>query len=354
MIKIYGIFDNDMDGYGNNIITRLITEDHKIINIQHPEKVYEALVSIKDELLKYSKDDNVYLFINDLGLGQNTKVFDVLDEIVNIKIVINDHHEPNDNLVDYYKKKRANEALDLISSNYKDRLVSLKDRIEYGVNFNIQKGNPKATSATEIFYNLVLNFRILEIFDTTIKDKLKDIVKLIMLFDTFRCMTEDYISPYFKTDALTFNKISDIIDKDLWIDKLVKFITTKTITNDADIDMNLVDLAKQALTMDKESYEKCYETLIPINFDGYKVGLTFYNKRGGLLGEHIRKRYIEDKREDLDFIMVANYPSIGIYSIKDINLSEVARKHGGGGHPNAAGFPTKDYNEFIDIISGKR
>lgn len=118
--------------------------------------------------------------------------------------------------------------------------------------------------------------------------------------------------------------------------------------------MNLVDLAKQALTMDKESYEKCYETLIPINFDGYKVGLTFYNKRGGLLGEHIRKRYIEDKREDLDFIMVANYPSIGIYSIKDINLSEVARKHGGGGHPNAAGFPTKDYNEFIDIISGKR
>ena len=353
-MKIYGIYDNDMDGYGNNIITQLITNDYKINNVYHPEKVCDALMDIKDELLKYKREDNVHLFINDLALGSNTKVFDILDELNDIKIVINDHHEPNDNLIDYYKKKFPNKAIDILNPNIKSRLVSITDKIEYGVNFNIQKGSPKLTSATEIFYNFTLKFGLLKIFDDSTGDKLKDIVKLIMMFDTFRCMTEDYISPYFKTDPVTFNKISDLIDKKIWIDKLVKFITTKTITNDADIGMNLVDLAKQALIMDDSEYQKCYDNLIPIKFEGYNVGLTFYNKRGGLLGEYIRDKIAQDKREDIDFIMVANYPSVGIYSVKDINLSEVARKHGGGGHPNAAGFPTKDYDEFIDIISGKR
>ena len=129
-MKIYGIYDNDMDGYGNNVITQLITNDYKINNVYHPEKVCDVLMDIKDELLKYKREDNAHLFINDLALGSNTKVFDILDELNDIKIVINDHHEPNDNLIDYYKKKFPNKAIDILNPNIKSRLVSITDKIE--------------------------------------------------------------------------------------------------------------------------------------------------------------------------------------------------------------------------------
>ena len=353
MTKVYGIFDNDMDGYGNNIIVNLMGVENRITNLEHPEKVYEAMLEMKDELLKHKREHNVFLFINDLALGSNPKVFDILDELKDIKIVINDHHEPSNNLIEYYKKKFPTTSLGL--TNPKDRLVSLTDKIEYGVNINVQKGSPKLTSATEIFYNFATTYGLLKIFETSVLDKLKDIVNLIMLFDTFRCMTEDYTSPYFKTDPLTFNKISDLIDKELWIGKLIKFITTKTITNDTDTDMNLVDLAKEAMKIDQIEYKKCYDSMVEIKFDGYTAGLTFYSKRAGILGDYIRNKIKEENKDHIDLIMVANYPSFGIYSVKEnINLSEVARKHGGGGHPKAAGFPTKDYKEFVEILSGER
>ena len=95
--------------------------------------------------------------------------------------------------------------------------------------------------------------------------------------------------------------------------------------------------------------------MVEIKFNGYTAGLTFYSKRAGLLGDYIRNKIKEENKDHIDLVMVANYPSFGIYSVKEnINLSEVARKHGGGGHPKAAGFPTKDYKEFIEILNGER
>ena len=79
--------------------------------------------------------------------------------------------------------------------------------------------------------------------------------------------------------------------------------------------------------------DDCDKNLIITNFLGYKVGVS--------ISEHYRSEVgnvLSSRHKDLDFILIANFVR-GAFSFRttnDINLNEVAKLLGGGGHAKAA------------------
>ena len=77
--------------------------------------------------------------------------------------------------------------------------------------------------------------------------------------------------------------------------------------------------------------------IIKINIDGYKVGVVFAEQYISELGNRLC-----ELNPELDFVAMINQRSISYRSIKeDIDVSEFAKKYGGGGHKASSGNPLK-------------
>ena len=81
---------------------------------------------------------------------------------------------------------------------------------------------------------------------------------------------------------------------------------------------------------------------------GYKVGIIMCDMYLSELGN-----VLSEKHPELDFIAIIKQNSIGLRTVKDdINLTDVAKQFGGGGHKKASGFPLGNIklNNFINDI----
>lgn len=85
-------------------------------------------------------------------------------------------------------------------------------------------------------------------------------------------------------------------------------------------------------------------TMVRTKFEGYNVGVVFADKFTSEIGNALCSR-----NKDLDFIMMISYSDIGLRGKNKVDLSEIAKKYGGGGHFNAAGFPING-KENINMI----
>ena len=62
-----------------------------------------------------------------------------------------------------------------------------------------------------------------------------------------------------------------------------------------------------------------------------------------------------ERHEELDFIAIIKQGAVSLRTVKDdINLTDIAKQFGGGGHPKASGFPLgKDkLDKFICELLG--
>ena len=60
-----------------------------------------------------------------------------------------------------------------------------------------------------------------------------------------------------------------------------------------------------------------------------------------------------ERHEELDFVAIIKKETVSLRTVKDnVNLTDIAKQFGGGGHPKASGFPLNNVklNNFINDI----
>jgi len=74
-----------------------------------------------------------------------------------------------------------------------------------------------------------------------------------------------------------------------------------------------------------------------------KVALVFADRYVSELGNRICEEY------DIDFVALFNLPvNVGLRTAKDdVNVADIAKFLGGGGHPKAAGFPVSGCKKTV-------
>jgi nanoRNase/pAp phosphatase (c-di-AMP/oligoRNAs hydrolase) len=89
----------------------------------------------------------------------------------------------------------------------------------------------------------------------------------------------------------------------------------------------------------------CDENLIRINFLSYKVGLSISTKFRSSVGNLLSQKY----KDELDFILIADYEreSFSARTVNNINIGNICKQLGGGGHERAGGFPMTDENLML-------
>ena len=75
--------------------------------------------------------------------------------------------------------------------------------------------------------------------------------------------------------------------------------------------------------------------MVVTNFEGYRTGLVFADREISLMAEYVFQRH-----PNLDIVAVCYMPAgISLRTRRDdINLTEICRKRGGGGHQKASAF----------------
>lgn len=86
------------------------------------------------------------------------------------------------------------------------------------------------------------------------------------------------------------------------------------------------------IQLDKD-VDKAVATTYEVEFEGYTVGVVEAIDHGSEIGNKLAKKY--------KFGVVLNRPEkkVELRSVGSFDVSDIAKKYGGGGHKNAAGFP---------------
>ncbi len=304
MIKL--INHNDLDAVGCAVLSKIAYGDKNVdISYCGYDNVNETVIEVINNHEQYDK-----IFITDISV--NEEVAAKLDTIKE-KVVLLDHHST---------------ALELNKYSWAKVIIE-----EHG----------EKTSGTRMFYDY------LEEALSTSKnylwrwDRLQSLfyfVENIKRYDTWLWST--------KYNDATPKKINDLLylyGRERFIeDTLNKFQVYKEF-NFSDTDELLLELEQKK----KNKYiERKNEQIIVAQIQDCKAGIVFAEQYISELGNELAK-----KHEELDFIVIISDKTISYRGIKDnVNLSEIARIYGGGGHPKASGsqISAEQRQRYIDIL----
>ena len=284
MIKLFT--HTDLDGVGCEILGKLAFGEN--INIERCN--YE---NINDNVKKSLKDANKYdkIFITDISV--NKEVADELNNISN-KVVLLDHHKT---------------ALWL--NEYSYATVQTEDE-------TVGK-----LCGTYLFYEYLKKNH--EEFNDT--HALKLFVDYVRMYDTWEWKDKyNNIFPKRLNDLMYMDGFHEFIDKMIY-----RLGNNYPIFDDKDI----LKLDIEQKNIDSYVVQKNKTLIVNDNlFPGYTVGITFADKYISELGNELCELH-----PDLDFIVLINIDllTVSYRTVKDIDLSDIAKKYGGGGHPKASG-----------------
>ena len=298
MIKL--ITHSDLDGIGCEILFRYVEGmfDNNIdVVIAEYNNVNEVVENALNELEngKYTE-----LFITDLSIN-NELAKRIRDNNMNVKLL--DHH-PSAEFLNKYKFANV--------------------IIESG------RGKECGTSLLASYYYEYLQHVNIEIVK---------FIELVRQYDTW-----EWKDKYNNIDAKKLNDLLYILGRE----KFVNLILQKLLNNESLFDetTNLIlELKQNEINNYINTKEK---DLIIKGVLGYKVGIIMCDMYSSELGN-----VLSEKHPELDFIAIIKQNSIGLRCIKDnINLTEIAKHFGGGGHKKASGFPLNNVklNNFINDI----
>lgn len=158
-------------------------------------------------------------------------------------------------------------------------------------------------------------------------DIIKQFAEMVRRYDTWEWKTR-----YHDPEPNDWNQLFHIIGRDEFIEKMLhRFTYCKSLFMDQ-VDQLLVEYRKKEIN--RYINEKAAE-IIPLSWNSFKVGVVFADRFVSELGSNLSISHPE-----YDFFEIINPArSISFRTAKDIDLSEVAKMFGGGGHPKAAGAP---------------
>lgn len=288
----------DMDGLGAVILAKIVFHDLEIILIEPDElKVRIEELLINNRYLDFDK-----IFITDLGMNMNTgKLID--DSPLKELVTHLDHHQTNSE-------------------------VSI-----FPWSTVISERNGFKPSGTSLFHEYLLNAypdnKVLKY------GSLKELVEGIRSNDTYQFQDTNNKLGYYLTQILV--KIGK--------DKIIEEVLDRILYDDhnhfklTDEEINICNEMEKEL----EDYLKwCDENLIKTKFLGYNIGLSISTKFRSSVGNLLSEKY----KDSLDFILIANYEreSFSVRTVNNINVGNICKSLGGGGHDKAGGFPMTDDN----------
>ena len=284
---------SDIDGMGSIVLGNLAFKKIDYLLIAVPEQK-EAL-----EFIKSASYEQIY--ICDIALDD--KLGDEINEL-NLKISHFDHHQSNLYVSKYPFSTVLTEAF----------------------------GHP--TCGTELFYDELVKKGLLK--PTPAIDTF---VELIRSYDTWDWKKDNNLlaydlSSFFKTVGPT-QFIKDFT-KHLKKAKSFAFSQTQEL---------LINLRKKEV---EEYSANCQVSVLITNFEGGNAGIVFCDNDASKVGNDLCLN------NQIDFALMLNMQDnvISLRSIREFDVSIIAKKYGGGGHKNAAAFPlTKEYKIlFLNLI----
>jgi len=284
-MKVKLFTDFDLDGIGCGILAKKAFKDIDITycNGHDPNEYLDKFIINKD----YELYDKIYI----TDLSPNETNARILDNLCSDKILLFDHHKTAKWITKYNWAYVSDDSVN---------------------------------SGTSLFYSYLLTSSIIK--NTILLDEL---VELIRLYDTWEWSRLKIENPR------KLNDLCMILGRNIFIEYILEKIKNNdnTILNNNDF---IIIKAREEQC--KEYIQLQNRNLIPKKFQNYTIGCIISERYEfvSMVGNELAKIYTE-----LDFIMIINPLSgtVNLRGIKDdINLGEIAKLFGGGGHPKAAGF----------------
>ena len=300
MIKLFT--HTDLDGVSCEILGKIaFGEDIDVVRCNYGD------INAKVEELINSTEEYDKLFITDISVNK-----EIADKLLSIsdKVILLDHHKT---------------ALWL--NEYPYALVQVED-----------ESIGKMCGAYLFYEYLKKNHKE---FDDT--PALKLFIDYVRMYDTWEWKEKyDNIIPKRLNDLMYMDGPNEFIDKMIY-----RLGNNLAIFDDTD----LMKLQIEQTYINSYIAQK-NETLM-INddlFPGYTVGITFADKYISELGNKLCELHPE-----LDFVVLINMSTLTVSyrTVKDdLDLSDIAKGFGGGGHPKASGsrFDASIVNDMLNNI----
>jgi oligoribonuclease NrnB/cAMP/cGMP phosphodiesterase (DHH superfamily) len=299
MIKL--ITHNDLDGIGCEVVFKLLYGD-KVDVFSVGNNEVNNIVEQSLEELRFGIYEQ--LFITDLSINEE------LAEIINkegLKVQLLDHHPSATHLNKYSFANVTTHMLDgLKDSGTHLSFIYLLDKL-------LNKG----------LYN----------------ESLEDFVELVRQYDTW-----EWKEIFRNEEAKQLSDLLYILGREKFVNDMVHRIKNNeelfSRTDKAILKIKQKEIDNYINIKEKE--------LIIKDFKLYKIGIVMADSYTSELGNILCERH-----EELDFVAIIKKETVSLRTVKDdVNLTDIAKQFGGGGHPKASGFPLSNVklNNFINDI----
>ena len=345
-MRIKHISHLDLDGYGSTILTEILTnfvpEGYYEIETDNilPNRLNNIMKEVIDNLDYWDR-----VIITDLAINQ--ELLDMINNSKNPeKIRVFDHHKCD--------------------------LTNLPNNIIVTKHSPIQKG--RLTCATELYYNVLRNDPIYEIVKIRGNDRaLAYFVECVRVYDTFEfwktrndpenTQYESYV------DAPRLNTLFHILEREDFKQYMYYYLLNSTPMTSLTHSNNKYPYISEILALEANKNNRYVDAALrrliktdlcctiwrdnkPTKLD-YHIGVIFAEKNGPVIGNTAC-----ENNNELDFCAVVSNNQVSLYTNKEsIDVSNIAKLFGGGGHEEAAGLTIPyinanvySLNHFFNII----
>jgi oligoribonuclease NrnB/cAMP/cGMP phosphodiesterase (DHH superfamily) len=294
-MKVKLFTHTDLDGIGCAIIAKLAFGNNVDIEYCDYNNVNEKITNY---IISKDYENHGTTFITDISI--NEQVAEMIDKIHLIKeFVLIDHH-----------------ITALWLNKYEWTWVS--EYHDEGIK----------SSGTTMFHQNISHYKNILFVD--------DFIESIRRYDTW-----EWKDKYNDIIPKQINDLMYILGRDIFIEDVIYQLENNLEYNISQQNMELLNRKQKEIDDYIDSKDK---TIIVKEINGCQAGVIFAERFHSELGNKLAEQHLE-----LDFIVIINpSQSISYRTIKDIDLSTIAKIYGGGGHPKASGSPvSKEMQENI-------
>ena len=289
---------NDLDGVGCGILAKLAFGDRVKVR-------YNSIGSLNREIESFlEQDSEKFLFITDMSPNEENEKKLQERFARKGKIQLIDHHKTAEHLNEY----------------------------EWGFVLS-EDEEGKVTSATSLFYDYLIRHEFLQL-----KEGLNEFVELIRQYDTWEWEKNA------NERAHRLNSLLYLTSIDEFEDRMVERLQGGE-------HFSFDDFEEKVLVMEYDKMERYLRRkkreVVQTVVNNHLAGVVYAESYLSELGSELGKEF-----SHLDYIAILNMGGrrISFRTIHDhVDVSEIAAKHGGGGHVKAAGCSlTEDaYKEYV-------
>lgn len=304
-MSIYLLTHTDLDGIGCYITMKCLYPQATIIPIYSENK--DVNKNVEKILAKLKKDD--YFFITDLSPSEDmAKIIDEHQYISNIRLL--DHHKT---------------ALEL--NRYDWATVEVED----------ESGTLQCGTSLSLFYGIDGLERNIEEIS---KYCFIRFIELVRLWDTWDWNRLGI------SEAKNLNMLFHTYGREAFIANMsAKIIQSLDLFDDTDNTIINIKMREEQDLIDKKD-----RSINSIKYKEYILGVVFADSNLSVLGNELANRHPE-----YDAIAMITGNTVSLRTVKDdVDVSDIAKTFGGGGHKPAAGFVISDdtKQQFISSIFG--